>query len=88
MQFPRASAKSEVASRVGFHLRKAIKLPGSLSGTTLFSDTTAIATKCRKRAELAAPQTLMNVSGGMTGDVAVNWITLVSVCAVAQGCKM
>lgn len=63
-------------------------LPGSLSGTALFSDTTAIATKCKKRAGLAAAQTLMDVSGGCMGDIAVNCIMLLSICAIAQGCKM
>lgn len=42
-----------------FHLRKAITLPGSLSGTALFSDPAATVTKCRRRVVLAIPQTMM-----------------------------
>lgn len=34
----------------------------------MFSDTTGVATKCRKSTGLAAPQTLMDVSGGWMGD--------------------
>lgn len=68
-----------------FHLRKAISLPGSLSGTALFSEPAATVTKRGRRAVLAAPQTMMDVSGAWRGNTAVNCITRLSICVVAQG---
>lgn len=80
--------KSKVANRVGISFKEVTAPSGSLSGPALFSDTTAIATECRKRTGLVTPLASMDVSGGRTGNAAVNCITLLSICAAAQGCKM
>lgn len=53
----RGFCRTESPREWDFHLRKAITLPGSLSGTALFSDPAA--TVCRRRAVLAAPHTMM-----------------------------